>query len=515
MYPSPQMVRRALDSSKLFPMLFGLPQALRLDDVGAAAAAGVEVPEWKWIHVASTGLYRGHWQGEFDLTRETFESFVKNLRAHPQYKIGDVPVDGKTIQAGSKPTIQYDYEHCSEMPATEGTIPRLGAEAPAWVTDLDIRPGDGCDQLWALSWLGAQIRDQIKRNAYRQTSIAFDLESKDWKTGQPAGPALTSIAFTNHPFLKQLESYAAANRRGTHAATSTPETPAPTPGPATPEPTPPPQRTEPMNAPAASTTDYKLALDTFKANVCLKLGIRVLQDTAAVEDAVGQTAASGSKLSALLTALGVNDAESGLKVIPEFRGAREQLSAALQELDEMLSGQAAMDDQIATADVNAVMSALKFPDDAAHREPLMAYRKQCMDAAVTEFSTAYRRRLSDDKARVPVTKIIEFRSEGRAKFLKTYGITEGVDTSNLGKTLAASKGGKQHAPPTPPVLPLSTSGAGDGAKQTVDLRNSPGVNPTDKVIKHLTGTDPTFKALSHYEKCKRATAFSEQNEVLA
>jgi Mu-like prophage I protein len=497
------MGRRALDSASIFPLLFGEAAPLRLDD-------GADVPEFKWIHVATTGKYRGHWQGEFDLTREVFQSFVKNLHAHPQYALGDVDLGGgKKIRAGCKPTIQFDYEHCSEMPATEGAIPKLGAEAPAWVLDLELRDADGETQLWALAWLGAQIRDQIKRNAYRQTSIAFDMESRDWKTGEPAGPALTSIAFTNHPFLRGLESYAAANRRRTNAPGATP--------PATPPATPaPPQRKAAMDA-EQKLCALETRLSTFKANICGALGIRVLLEDGAVVDAAGEVAAKGGTLAKLLNALGVADADTGMKVIPEFRSARDQLANALQELDQMLSGQAVIDEQMAAADIAAVMSVMKYPDDDAHREMLAAYRKTCLDTAVQELTVAYQRRLSDDKARVPVPKIIEAKQEGRQTFLKKYGITEGVDTSHLTKTLVASKGGTQHPAPNgkPPKLPLSDRNAGsNGVRESVDLKALGAANPVEAAIKHLTAAEPTFGKLSHYQKCKRAAEFCEQNDVV-
>lgn len=182
---------------------------LKLDDAPAPAAEGetpaeTEVPKRKWIHVATEGSFAGHGDGEFTLDLGVFKAFIERLHADPQYKAGD---DG----IGTNPVIPFDYEHASEMPPTEGSIPSGGAPAPAWVLDLKVEKGeDGKVQLWAYAELGDQIRKQMLANEYRFVSIAFTLESVDPVTAEPAGPKLTSIAFTNHPFLRDLTPYAAS-----------------------------------------------------------------------------------------------------------------------------------------------------------------------------------------------------------------------------------------------------------------------------------------------------------------
>ncbi|HET9933716.1 MAG TPA: phage protease, partial [Polyangiaceae bacterium] len=128
--------------------------------------------------------------------------------AHPQFHAGP---DG----VGDKPTIPFDYEHASELSATEGSIPTSGAPAPAWVLDLEVRDGSNGPELWALAALGDQIRQQIAANEYRFTSIAFTLDGTDGVSGASVGPMLTSIAFTNHPFLRGLKPLQiAASARG-------------------------------------------------------------------------------------------------------------------------------------------------------------------------------------------------------------------------------------------------------------------------------------------------------------
>lgn len=180
-------------------LLVGLGLGVRmLNDAEAAAEQVADVPARKWLHVANEGEYSGHADGKFALTRAVFESFIANLRSDPRYKAG---ADG----VGEQPVIPFDYEHASELDPTSGTIPMSGAGAPAWTLDLKVEDGpDGKAQLWAYAQLGDKIRAQIKAKEYLFTSIAFVLESSDPSSAAKTGPKLTSIAFTNHPFLRDL-----------------------------------------------------------------------------------------------------------------------------------------------------------------------------------------------------------------------------------------------------------------------------------------------------------------------
>lgn len=157
-----------------------------------------KVPEVKWIHIASEGEYKGHPSGPFALNAEVFATMVGNFKADPRYKLGD---DGK----GASPVVPYDYEHASEMAAFLGSIPKEGTPAPAWALDLEVRSGaDGKKQLWALTKLGETIRGQIERHEYQFVSMAFAATAKDPVSGADIGPKITSIAFTNQPFLRDL-----------------------------------------------------------------------------------------------------------------------------------------------------------------------------------------------------------------------------------------------------------------------------------------------------------------------
>ncbi len=179
---------------------------------GEAADAKPEIPKVKWINVAVEGEWDGHEAGSFKFDRKVFEGFVKTFREHPHFKAGE---DGE----GIAPVVPFDYEHVSELDPREGSVPLTGAPAPAWALDLQVRDSaDGKVELWAKAKLGESIRNQIANDEYRWVSIAFNLESKDPKTDKVAGPRITSIAFTNHPFLRELAPLAASQFAAANSA---------------------------------------------------------------------------------------------------------------------------------------------------------------------------------------------------------------------------------------------------------------------------------------------------------
>lgn len=183
-------------SPKVRPLLFG------------AAVKLADIPEENgpvWIQVATEGKWDGHPSGgSIAFTRQTFEQIIKNFHANPWYHQGP---DG----VGDQRVIPYDYEHASEMKPTEGSIPETGAPAPAWASELQIRDGeDGKAQLWALTILSDQAREQIRSGGYLSTSVAVWPNALDAVTAKPIGALLTSIAFTNHPFIKGMAPIAAS-----------------------------------------------------------------------------------------------------------------------------------------------------------------------------------------------------------------------------------------------------------------------------------------------------------------
>lgn len=203
------LLRRNDTTAPLVARAMGV--VLRLADEAAEPAnaegeAKPEIPKRKWIHVATEGSYAGHGDGEFTLDAAVFKAFVDRLHADPQFKAGD---DG----IGTQPVVPFDYEHVSEMDPREGSVPSTGAPAPAWVLDLKVEEIDGKANLFAYAELGETIRQQMAANEYRFVSIAFALETADPVSGEAAGPKLTSIAFTNHPFLRDLAPVAASSKR--------------------------------------------------------------------------------------------------------------------------------------------------------------------------------------------------------------------------------------------------------------------------------------------------------------
>jgi len=169
-------------------------------------AATPEVPKQKWIQVATSGVYKGHGDDDFTLDKAVFDQFVANLRKDPRYKVG---ADG----VGMQPVVPFDYEHVSEMDPREGSVPAAGAPSPAWALDFKVEGDATASSLWAFVEFGDTVREQIQKNEYRFVSIAFTLEATDPNTNDPIGALITSIAFTNHPFLRDLQPLAASARR--------------------------------------------------------------------------------------------------------------------------------------------------------------------------------------------------------------------------------------------------------------------------------------------------------------
>jgi hypothetical protein len=164
-----------------------------------------------WLEVAYEGHFRGHWMGEFEFTRATFEQIVANFHAHPQYKPVPEGVTAEQIDAGGYGVVQWDMHHASEAPATSGDIPVIGAPAQGWV--LDVRVGkraDGTATLEALThWLNT-ARTYVRNKQYRWASVSVVFNSKHPETGEPIGAVLTSIALTNQPFLHDLPALTAS-----------------------------------------------------------------------------------------------------------------------------------------------------------------------------------------------------------------------------------------------------------------------------------------------------------------
>lgn len=498
------------------PTLIAESQTFKLAGLG-------EVPQYKWIHVASGGQYLGHGQGQFTLTREVFESFQRNLRRDPRYQVGPVEVDGRTIQAGSKPTIQFDFEHSSEQPPFAGSIPQFGNPAPGWVLDLDIRTGpEGEPQLWSLSKLGDRIRGYIANDEYHQTSIAFSMKGKDFRTNESVGPVLTSIAFTNNPFLKQIESMAASRlaaqmASGAGAGQAAPSGVEPSASGVAP-------LESPNGDPTMSDADAKNLFERFRLAVCSALNIRTLANDEEIVKAAEDASAGAAVADAGAASVGT-DREGFKAALEGIMAEREMHAQALAEIDAMLQGGAAADQQVAAEDVAAVMTAQSLGDNALLRDALTA-RRSVM--------------LADHMKSVPLqakwdrhtpTQLMNETRVARQHFLSAHGIQpagEGaaIDHKTLTTSLVAAAGGAQLTPPAvapvvrmtaAPAVPASRvippEAASPPAGGVIDVRALSGRNATEKVFSHLRANDASFQSLSWEEQCRHAYNFRQTHQV--
>ncbi len=460
-------------------MLFAEPVVVMLD-----AGEPKAVAPYRWIHCANEGEYRGHHQGEFELTRKVFESFVRNFREDPQYRAGSLDLDGTTYTGGVRPVLQFDYEHASEMAATDGSIPLSGAPAVGWVLEVAIRNGaDGRAQLWAFAKLGDQIRGQISRDEYRSVSIAFTLQGRHFVSGAAIGPALTSIAFTNHPYMRDLEPFAAANR-----VTSQPDR-------VSVQPT-----NDPSVAPGGSVspsprTGANMSETQLRDRICKALKVRTLAEDAEVGAAVEEAAGAAGNLKSILESLGVPNADDAMKAIPQLRAAEGQLKKWLSEIQALLQQDVTVDAEVAKADVAAAMKAGGLTGGGAEKA-LGAFRSHLINEELSRICKGKPEgdlMLSDQR---------EARRLGREKFLAEYGV-KNPDHQHLSTTLVAGPRGQQLEPPrTGATLPIGERS--DDGVAVIDLRGLPGNNQTEKLIAHLREHEAGFKNLPWDRQCARA-----------
>lgn len=170
------------------------------DVYGGIRCDGVELvvlakdqPAPEWIQVAKLGAFNGHAQGQFEITRQTFQDIVRNFRATTNRRI---PID---------------FEHASEADGSAGSIPHTGAPAQAWIIELDDRGEGG---LWAkVEWL-EPAKTYVETGKYKFFSPAIRFRSRDRVTGRAAGARMTSGALTNNPFLDGMRPIAASDRGG-------------------------------------------------------------------------------------------------------------------------------------------------------------------------------------------------------------------------------------------------------------------------------------------------------------
>lgn len=145
--------QRAIDLRAKLPLL---------DDKSATA----------WIEAAYVGVWKGHHNGEFEFTLDTFNNILSRFDAQQN----PVPVT---------------YEH-PQYRGDGQPIPAAG-----WVIDLKIEG----EALMALVEFTPRAAQMIRDGEYKFSSVVVDLESQDRASGEEVGPELYEIGLTNVPFL--------------------------------------------------------------------------------------------------------------------------------------------------------------------------------------------------------------------------------------------------------------------------------------------------------------------------
>lgn len=526
-----QFVNRATEFGYTV-LAFAAPQRPPANDTGPAAApdpaaqpdpaAAPErkpTPAFKWLHVANEGTYKGHHQGEFTLTGDTFATMVRNLRADPKYgdpafTLGEVTFDDGTRWDGNTSRIvQYDYEHASEMAPFEGAIPTQGAPAMGWVLDIEVRQGaDRRAQLWALSKLGDQIRRQIDADEYNSVSIAWNPAGVHPVSGEPIGATLTSIAFTNHPFIRDLLPLAAANRAAGLGPAGSVQI-----------------RAQSSEAHAGAPHNQGIAMTALSADLrstlCRLFNLNSEASDAGIIRAAENAATASGDLAGLLKALGMSAAADAIGALPDLMGARGKLSDLLAQFDALMRADAVADTDVETQDVAAAFSSRRYSDSSLVHS-LAAHRSMLVDTEI--------RKLKADEQR-DVGKVRAARAQGRALFLTHYGVPTNPAHMHLTTSFVAGPsphgGSTQYAPPGPLHAPLLQSSQPQhgyqpghplqlsqhplpAQQQAVDLSQFTGRNQTEQIMSMLASTDAGFDKLEHGTKIQRASAWRRANAHL-
>lgn len=541
-------------------------ELLKLED-------GDDAESIQWLHVATEGDYPGYYGGErpFTFTRDDFAQMVANLRAHPSYQAG---ADG----IGVADVIPWDFGHASERDPVEGALPVAGAPAQAWTREFDVRIGtDGKAQLWALTRYLETAKKYVKAGQYKWASVAVTFNAIDPLSANDVGCVVTSIAFTNTPFIEGMEQLAASRRiadaRGEEQvhlryryyeqassaeealgnlkdlfglpettgvegvigeiaklqqwietgavplgvdaseilggirmilglpALSTeadvlaevsklvqrlleeqameqgqPGVPAPAAQPA-----------------AAVATAKEIDMELLKV-LAGKLGVREGDDAVvkAVEasialvdklrkllspdggtdtallEAAEETVSAREKLSTVFKALGVEDVDIAVEKVAELIEQSDALKKAMPELEGLKAKQEKAEEELAEADVAAVMSERKFPEEI--KDALLLMR------------TSTPEKFAEKYPRAP---------EGSGNVTQSVVVTPSGQEINLGKWKPAQFGG-----------------------DAVDLTNYRGINPTDKAMNYLRDHVEGAKDWDHDTLWKAACDFKRQPHVI-
>jgi phage I-like protein len=128
--------------------------------------------------IAITGTFDGHPQGDFTFSSGSFQQLQDNFYLSNQ-------------------VIPVNYEHVS---SSDGSNPAIG-----WITGVYTATGSAA--LYAsIDWVDAVAVQEIRDGKYLYLSPTINFSAVDEKSGVDIGATLLSVALTNTPFLKGMES---------------------------------------------------------------------------------------------------------------------------------------------------------------------------------------------------------------------------------------------------------------------------------------------------------------------
>lgn len=143
-----------------------------------------------WMHIAMEGEWLGHPTGPLEFTRDGFDEMVRQF----EEQANDMMVD-------------YDHKSVDEN-ARAGE-----AKAAGWITDLEVRDGEGGAELWAKVRWTATAAEMIRAGEYRYCSPVVCFDIPDRKTGEELPIELFNVAITNIPFLDGQQPLALSRKR--------------------------------------------------------------------------------------------------------------------------------------------------------------------------------------------------------------------------------------------------------------------------------------------------------------
>lgn len=510
---------------RLAPVLLALAlDAGPVEGVTPAPLQPGESHDVRWIQIAAEGTYKGHNSGEFKLDADAFAEIVKNFRAHPSYK--DPRVEG---------VIAYDFSHASEAPATSGSVPSSGTPAAAWARELEVRQGPKGLELWALTKILEPALSYVRAKRYQWTSVCVWENVKDPISAKRLRWYLSSIAFTNDPFIQGMAPIAAGRGFDPYCAPSTPQ--------------------EALNAirelfelGALATTDEVIAelakLQAYYANPDgAPDGVDVGEMVGTLRQIFNLPTLSGADIvfaeaDALLGALAgggshamiardrkdpaaMNRYEKAvialaarLKVKLSDREDEDVARLLLEAVDGEATGGAG-----ALEKLKAILTALGAPDADAAAAKIADMFSQCakLEALMPELSELRAAKAETDAKteeveveqamaahRMPTTAkpaLLMMRRADKAKFLAAYPLPTGADARLLGNVNTPQGGGSGGPKPAPVTLDRQPADP-QNVITLATIRAMPGPNDCAKAIAYVQA-QPEGKALSYDDACER------------